>query len=259
MERAEWLKRMREMAEALYDRFAHYYWVRWGLEVDEMHREYLRKFLRLVELHRRSGQPGAILSAACGAGRFDGLLMEAGYSVVGADQSAGVLARAREHFPPEQFPQLRYEKVGLQEMDFHEEFDGAICMDAMEHICPEDWPVILRNFSRALKPGAPLYLTADMREAAEIEAAYRNALGMGLPVIYGEIADEVEAAYQQALAGGEILDQCVYHFCPSLEQIQAWLEQAGLRGDFLCAAPATGNHGPVRVISTWRAAATASM
>jgi hypothetical protein len=30
--------------------------------------------------------------------------MEAGYSVVGIDQSAGMLARAREHFPIEQFP-----------------------------------------------------------------------------------------------------------------------------------------------------------
>jgi 2-polyprenyl-3-methyl-5-hydroxy-6-metoxy-1,4-benzoquinol methylase len=228
MERAEWLKRMRDMAEALYDRFAHYYWVNWGVDVDEMHRAYLRKFLGLVRQPARSGLPGAILSAACGAGRFDGLLVEAGYSVVGTDQSAGVLARAREHFPPEQFPQVRYEKIGLQEMDFREEFDGAICMDAMEHICPEDWPVILRGFHAALKPGAPLYLTADMRDSAEIEASYRRSLAMGLPVVYGEIADEVEAAYQQAVAGGEIVDQCVYHFCPSPEQIRAWLEQAGL-------------------------------
>ncbi len=223
MERAEWLKRMRVMAEALYDHFSPDYWVRFGQDVDEMHREYLQKFLRFV------GQPGSILSAACGAGRFDGMLMEAGHSVVGTDQSAGMLARAREHFPPEQFPRLRYEKIGLQEIDFHEEFDGVICMDAMEHICPEDWPGILRRFHAALKPDGYLYLTADMRDAAEIKAAYEHALAMGLPVIYGEIADEVEAAAQRALETGEVVDQCVYHFSPSLEQIQAWLEQAGLK------------------------------
>jgi trans-aconitate methyltransferase len=37
------------------------------------------------------------------------LLLEAGHSVVGIDQSAGMLARAREHFP-----KVRYEKIGLQ-------------------------------------------------------------------------------------------------------------------------------------------------
>ena len=133
MERAEWLKQMRGKAEALYDHLSPDYWVRFGLDAAEMHCEYLQKFLGLV------GQRGLILSAACGAGRFDGMLMEAGHSVVGIDQSVGMLARAREHFPPEQFPQVRYEKMGLQEMDFHEEFEGAICMDAMEHICPGHW------------------------------------------------------------------------------------------------------------------------
>jgi len=196
--------------------------VRFGIDIDEMHSEYLQKFLGLV------GQRGPILSAACGAGRFDGMLMEAGHSVVGIDQSAGLLARARVQFPPEQFPQIRFEKIGLQEMDFHEEFDGAICMDAMEHICPEDWTGILRGFHDALKPGGSLYLTADMRDAAEVEAAYQHALAMGLPVVYGEIADEVEPAYQRALETGETVDQSVYHYSPPLEQVRTWLEQAGL-------------------------------
>lgn len=222
MERAQWLEKMHAQSEALYDHIAPDYWVKFGQDLAETHCEYLTKYLSLVS------QPGLILSAACGAGRFDGLLAEAGHSVVGIDQSAGMLARAREHFPPEQFPQIRYEKMSLQEMDFHKEFDGAICMDALEHICPEDWLAILRGFDAALKPGGPLYFTADVREPAEIEAAYQHGLAMGLPVVYGEIADQVDSAYQQALEGGEVVDQCVYHFCPPLEQVRAWLEQAGL-------------------------------
>ncbi len=226
MERAEFLKRMRSMAEALYDYFADNYFTAWNSEVDEIHREYLAKFLALV------GRPGIILSAACGEGRFDGLLVEAGHRVVGIDQSAGALARAREHFPIERFPQIQYEKIGMQEMAldpaYQEAFDGLICMDAMEHISPEDWPVIMRSFSQALKPGGPLYLTADARDAAEIKTCYERALAMGLPVIYGEIADEVEAEYQRAVETGVAVDQCVYHFVPPLEQIRAWLAQAGL-------------------------------
>jgi 2-polyprenyl-3-methyl-5-hydroxy-6-metoxy-1,4-benzoquinol methylase len=76
--------------------------------------------------------------------------------LVGIDQSAGVLKIAREHFP-----EADYRKMALHEMNFREEFDGIICMDAMEHICPEDYPGILRGFREALKPGGILYFTAD--------------------------------------------------------------------------------------------------
>ncbi len=221
MERAEFLKRMRSLAESGYDRWASdYQTVRMG--IDAIHHAYLAKFLALV------GRPGLVLSAACGEGRFDGLLAEAGHRVVGTDQSAGALARAREHFPIEQFPHIRYEKIGMQEMSFREEFDGVICMDAMEHICPEDWPVIVRNFYKALKPGCPLYLTADGRVPAAVQASYERARAMGLPVVYGEIADEVETAYQHFWETGEVADEIVYHFVPSLEQVRAWLAQAGL-------------------------------
>jgi cyclopropane fatty-acyl-phospholipid synthase-like methyltransferase len=142
MERAEWLEQMRGKAEALYDHFSPFYWVKFGLGAGETHQAYLEGFLARIP------PQSTLLSAACGAGRFDGMLLEAGHSVVGIDQSAGMLARARERFP-----EIRYQKMGLQEIDFQEAFDGAICIDAMEHVCPEDWPKILRGFREALKPG----------------------------------------------------------------------------------------------------------
>ena len=233
MERAEWLKKMRAMAEALYDHGASLYWVTWGVNDsdNETHREYLQRFLDLV------AQPGDILSAACGAGRYDGILCAAGHRVLGIDQSAGVLARARQHFPLERFPRLRYEKIGLQEMDFHAAFDGAICMDAMEHICPEDYPGILCAFREALKPGGILYFTAETLETAvedgeDLAEAYAKARAQGLPVVPGEVVDEMDSAYPQSMsqpeAPGEVLHNAVYRFYPPLEQVRAWIEQAGL-------------------------------
>ena len=38
MERAAWLKQMREQAEALYDHFSPFYWVKFGLGASETHR-----------------------------------------------------------------------------------------------------------------------------------------------------------------------------------------------------------------------------
>jgi 2-polyprenyl-3-methyl-5-hydroxy-6-metoxy-1,4-benzoquinol methylase len=235
MDRAEWLQSIRAKAEILYDRVAPQYWAEFGFEIDadDPHQAFFQDFLAHV-------QPGErVLSAACGAGRFDGALARAGHAVLGIDQSASMLARARGHFPAEQFPQIQYQKIGLQEMDFQAEFAGAICMDAMEHISPEDYPGILRRFYQALKPGGVLYFTAepdwddpegDFNES-EIEASYRRARALGLPVVLGEVADRIDAALQEAegmeFMPPELSDRAVYHFYPPVEQVRAWIRQAG--------------------------------
>ena len=231
MERAEWLKKIRSQAEALYDHIAPVYWVKFGMVPDPTHRQFIEKFLE-----RLSAQ-SAILDAACGAGRYDGMLLEAGHRVLGIDQSNNMLARAREHFPQEDFPGLRYVKMGLQEMDFQATFDGVICMDAMEHICPEDWPGIVEGFHKALKPVGVLYMTVDALKLPGDVKAYERAKAMGLPVVFGEIVDELDEVYSQAMAlealdaaaiPGEKLDHSVYHYHPSMEQVRSWFDQAGL-------------------------------
>jgi SAM-dependent methyltransferase len=220
MERAEFLKQMRNRAEALYDRFASRYWVTWGLDENETHRSYMQKFLERVT------PGGAILSAACGAGRYDGMLLEAGHRVVGIDQSAGMLKLAKEHFP-----QVEYQKMALHELHFREMFDGLICMDAMEHIFPEDYPGILHAFQQALKPGGWLYFTADRQEQPDFDLEMYFELGKaaGLPVVFGEVADDAafEQAMQQSDASDELTDRAVYHYYPPLRQVRAWIDQAG--------------------------------
>ena len=231
MKRAEWLKKVRAQAEKLYDHGAPAYWVSWGMSIEKTHRQFIDKFLG------RLGANSTILDAACGGGRFDGLLIEAGHTVLGIDQSGGVLARAREHYPQESFPRLQYAKMGMQEMDFQARFDGIICMDAMEHICPEDWPVILDRFRKALKAGGVLYMTVDAQKFEEDRKAYERAKAMGLPVVFGEVVDELDEAFSEAMAldpldlnsmPSERLDHTVYHFHPSLEQVRQWIDQAGL-------------------------------
>jgi 2-polyprenyl-3-methyl-5-hydroxy-6-metoxy-1,4-benzoquinol methylase len=222
MERSVWLKLMQKRTEAVYDRFSSRYWVTWGLEVEETHRHYLQKFLERVAPH------GTILSAACGAGRFDGMLLEAGHSVVGIDQSAGVLASAKEHHP-----EAEYKKMALHEMNFQETFDGIICMDAMEHICPEDYPGILLGFQEALKPSGVLYFTADREEEPDfdLQKYFEQGKALGLPIVFGEVADE--SAFEQAMAmeqmdvPDELTDKAVYHYYPPLKKVREWIDQAG--------------------------------
>jgi 2-polyprenyl-3-methyl-5-hydroxy-6-metoxy-1,4-benzoquinol methylase len=228
VERAEWLKEMRAQAEALYDHLAPAYWVTFGLYANAAHRQFIDKFLG------RLGAQSAVLDAACGAGRYDGMLLEAGHGVLGIDQSSSMLARAREYFPQDRFPGLRYAKMGLQEMDFQAIFDGVICIDALEHVCPEDWPGILTRIQKALRPGGVLYVTVEVAEWDEVSEAYERAKALGLPVVFGEVVDEIDLAYALGAAldgqsvAGEQADLAVYHYYPPLEQVRAWFDQAGL-------------------------------
>jgi SAM-dependent methyltransferase len=220
MERADWLKKAQSQVERLYDQVSPQYWATAGFGDCETHLAYLQKFLERV------APGGTILSAACGAGRFDGRLLEAGHGVLGIDQSAGMLRRAKEHFP-----EVQYQKMALQEMHFREAFDGIICMDAMEHIFPEDYPGILRSFHEALKPGGVLYFTADREEDSDefdLQAYYDQGRAMGLPVVFGEVAEEVisKRKMEQLEVPEEGADP-VYHYYPPLTKVREWIGQTG--------------------------------
>ena len=218
MERAEWLKHEREKAEKLYDLYAPQAEI--GEYQSEMHLEFVKKFLDRIPPHSK------LLSAACGAGQYDGFLLEAGHRVTGIDQAGGLLARASEFFPD-----IRYEKIGLQEMDFREEFDGITCIDALEHICPEDWPGVVHGFREALKPGGVLYFTTVFSDDDQLEKAYERAKALGLPVVFGEGIHHVEEDYETAVMSGEKPDADdfrLYDYSPPLEQVRTWIKQAGL-------------------------------
>lgn len=220
MERSEWLKHEREKAEKLYDLYSPGYWDEVVHHPNETHLEYLQKFLERIPPR------STVLSAACGGGQFDGMLLEAGHSVVGIDQSAGMLAQAKEHFP-----EVRYEKMGLQEMDFQNEFDGVICIDALELVCPEDWPGIVRGFREALKPGGVLYFTTAVMEEDHLKGHYERAKLLELPVVLGEMVYLCEGDYEMALERGEKADPedyRLYNYNPPLEQVRTWINQAGL-------------------------------
>jgi SAM-dependent methyltransferase len=201
MDRISWLKERRREAEERYSTWwAPLYSEKWGVYPNASHLQFIQRFTDLIP------QNSVILDAACGAGRYLPQLLGKGYSLIGIDQAQGMLARARE-----KFPEVRFEKVGLQEMPYQEVFDGTICMDALEHVCPEDWPVVLSNFQRALKGQGFLYFTVEIADEAEVKSAFDQAQGLGLPVVYGEWVNDD-----------------VYHYYPSLEQVREWVQQAGL-------------------------------
>ena len=151
---------------------------------------------------------GIVLDAPCGTGRYFSLITEAGRRVAGIDQSAGMLAQAQSRGLAESL-----ERVGLQELGFDGAFDGAMTIDALENVPPEDWPLVLANLHRALRPGGHLYLTVEEIDEGQINAAFALAQASGLPAIHGEVIEG---------------DTAGYHYYPGRERVDSWLEAEGL-------------------------------
>jgi hypothetical protein len=88
-----------------------------------------------------------------------------------------------------------------------------MCVDAMEHVPPEEWPLVLRNLRRAVRDGGHLYLTIEQVDRSRLERAFDESSSAGLPVVFG---DRVDPA-----TGG-------YHHYPDREQVGRWLDDARL-------------------------------
>jgi len=203
MDRQDWLNERRREAEERYSTlWAPLYDTVGGIYPNASHQEYMKKFLSLIM------EPGTILDAACGAGRYMPMLLAEGHSVVGIDQAQGMLDQAKA-----KFPSVQVEKTGLQEMSYSEAFDGAICMDALEHVPPEDWPPIFQNFHRALKPNRYLYFTVEVADEQDVAQAFQQGKEMGLPIVYGEWPNNSD----------------VYHYYPTMPQVREWLLESGFK------------------------------
>jgi SAM-dependent methyltransferase len=201
MDRRGWLDHQRAQAEEQYDRLSPTH--------DEDDNPITPTHRRFVEQVIDSCPPsGAILDAPCGTGRYFDMVLAAGRTVVGIDQSAGMLAQARA-----KHPDVVLERVGLQELDFDGAFDAAMCIDAMEFVSPEDWPLVLANLHRAVRGGGLIYLTVEQIDPAEIASVFAEATAEGLPVVHGE----------NIRRGGG------YHYYPSPERASRWLAAEGLQ------------------------------
>lgn len=201
MDRREWLAERRAAVIAAYDADAPAYDQHeypWDLQ-----REWVTRALGLIP-------PGStVLDAPCGTGKYFALVAAAGHRVAGADQSAGMLAEARARGIASSL-----EHRALQDLSYAHEFDAVLTIDAMENIPPEDWPLVLANLHRAVRPGGVMYLTVEEVGQPKIDQAFDSLSARGLPVVRGEIVE------------GE--DVAGYHYYPGRDQAVEWFGREGM-------------------------------
>jgi SAM-dependent methyltransferase len=200
MDRMEWLRQRRAQVRADYDAEASDY--------DDNPYPTTRHGEFVDRLAASCPAGGVILDAPCGTGQYFPRIQGAGRRVVGIDQSSGMLAQARAKGVAEELHEL-----GLQEMAFDAEFDGAMTVDAMENVPPEDWPLVLHNLHRAVRPGGHVYLTVEEIADADIDEAFRENSERGLPAVRGEVIEG---------------DVAGYHYYPGRDQVRDWLISEGL-------------------------------
>jgi SAM-dependent methyltransferase len=202
-DRATWLQSLRRLNEEQEDALAPVFDARWG-DIEPTHRQFVERFLTLLP------PGGRVLDAACGTGKYFPLVLAGGRYLLGVDHAGAYLARAAE-----KFPNIPTEKHDLQDLPFTDEFDGVMCVDAMEFVPPEDWPGILERFHRALHPGGRLYLTVELQPDEVLRAGYEDARNAGLPVV------EREVIWKDP-------EGDLYHYYPRMDQVREWLTDAGL-------------------------------
>jgi SAM-dependent methyltransferase len=211
VDRGAWLRDLRRVNQRQEDALADDFDTLYG-EIEPTHQAFIERFL--------SGLPpdGRVLDAACGTGKYFPMVLASGRRLLGVDHAGAYLAKAAA-----KFPQVPTDHHDLQDLPYQGEFDGVLCMDAMEFVPPEEWPVVLARFHRALRPGGWLYLTVELARQDQVRAANQAARRSGLPVVDGEVVWDEPDGY--------------YHHYPSMPRVRAWLADAGFAIDQEAEAP----------------------
>ena len=201
MTREDFLRERRRLGPERMDRlFAPHYDRHWG-EVGESHRQ------GVAWLLQRTPEAALVLDAGCGTGKYWPQIIAAGRHPFGIDRSSGMLAQAARKHPDVEARLLPMEDL-WRDRAFQDRFDGAICMDAMENVPPEDWSAVLRGLVGAVHVGGPILLTVEVPQEED-----RSALANPPP----------------PLVQGEILfPNGGYHHYPGLDCVTEWVEAAGL-------------------------------
>ena len=200
MDRARWLAERRAAVERSYTSEGATYDDGYD-PATETHRRFVAQLISSVP------PGGSVLDVACGTAPYAGMVLDASLRYVGVDQSAGMLERAKA-----KWPDARFDRVGLQELEFEAAFDALLCTDAMENVPPEDWPLVVLGFRRALRSGGSAYLTVEEVDRADLEDAFKETTAAGLPAVFGELVEG---------------DTAGYHFYPGREQVDRWLASVG--------------------------------
>ncbi|MCW2277112.1 class I SAM-dependent DNA methyltransferase [Heliophilum fasciatum] len=126
-------------------------------------------------LQKYNCRPRQILDLACGTGAMTGRLLQAGYRVIGADQSTEMLSvNANRHEDAMQGGQLLLIAQDMRKLELHAPVDAVVCyLDSFNYLTSDtDLQQTFQRIARCLKPGG--LLLADMHSETKIAHVLGN-------------------------------------------------------------------------------------
>ncbi|MEY9844381.1 class I SAM-dependent methyltransferase [Streptacidiphilus sp. MAP5-3] len=123
---------------------------------------YVRAALALFADSVRAAGDGPVADVGCGPGHVTAHLHGLGLDAFGIDLSPGMVDVARRDHPG-----LRFDVGSMTELDLAEaSLAGLLAWQSLIHIPDDQVPVVLGQFRRALRPGAPLQLLFHIGDGA---------------------------------------------------------------------------------------------
>jgi len=174
---------------------------RWGGYLNPTHERCVRDLVAGLPAGAR------VLDAACGTGKYWPILLGAGLTVLGTDQSQAMLdVAAAKH------PEVPTRRIALQDLAIADlrDVDAALCIDSIENVGPEDWPGVLAGLRGSVRPGGAAYLTVELPDPDD-----------------PDVLEDTDAP----LVAGEVLSGGAYHYYPSVGEATSLLRDAGFRVD----------------------------
>jgi SAM-dependent methyltransferase len=195
-DRRAFLDERRALSEQRFDTLhSSHYDEQWGA-IDPSHAQYVARLVEEVP------ERGRAVDVACGTGKYWPLLLAAGVTVTGIDQSAGMLAQAARKYPAVETRRLAFQEL-TDAVDLRMSFDALLCVDALECVGPEDWPVAAAGLANLLRHGSPAYVTVEL------------------------VTEEAPPRSDPRQVAGEHVDGGFYHYYPRAESVRTWLSDAG--------------------------------
>jgi ubiquinone/menaquinone biosynthesis C-methylase UbiE len=140
------------MISTPYDRIA----VRFGTARQRL----LPKEVEYLAVVEQGLAPGStVLDLGCGTSHPIGTYFaDRGHHIVGVDASDAMLAQARARLP-----EHRWIHAYMQDVELEETFDAVICWDSLFHLPRADYPIVIRDIHRWLKPGGRMMVSSGGR------------------------------------------------------------------------------------------------